>query len=250
MPYIQQYSELTSQELRQLKYKRQYKKEHPAWDDSMVKLTTIVRERITSKSIVLDFGCGRGNFIIDELHGSWSEKIGFDVSQESVTGNITCDRIITSNTSRLPLPDASMDIIVSLWVFEHLEKPEESLRELYRVLKPGGFLAFVTPNKESFLIKLRQLTPNSIARRLLKFFYGREEEDAFSVYYRANTEKDIISLAGKAGFSSEFVMLNEDPSYTSFNHLTYLASKLSVHLFGRFAKPHLIAILRKSSLSC
>lgn len=245
MSYIRQYTDLTAQELRQLGYKRRYKEENSAWDDSLVKLTKLVRERLTGKPVVLDFGCGRGNFIIDELAGSFSEKIGFDVLQESVDGNKTCNRIIIGDTLKLPLPDASVDVIVSLWVFEHLEKPAEALRDIHRVLKPGGFLAFVTPNKHSLLIRLRQLMSDGVAHRLLKILYGREEKDAFSVYYRANTEKDIFTLAHKTGFSPELVMINEDPSYTSFNAFTYRISTWLARFFGTVAKPHLIVVLRK-----
>ncbi len=245
MPYIRQYTELTPQELRQLGYKRRYKEENPSWDDSMIKLTDLVRERCTKESIVLDFGCGRGNFVIDELAESFSQKIGFDVSAESIQGNITCDKVILGNSTSLPFPDASMDVVVSLWVFEHIEKPEEVMKEIFRVLKPNGFFAFVTPNKKSALITLRRMMSDGIAHRLLKFLYGREEKDAFSVYYRANTIKDITSLAKKTSFSQEIVLENADPSYTSFNEITYTASKIFIRLFGPFAKPHIISVLRK-----
>ncbi len=165
--------------------------------------------------------------------------------KESVEGNVSCDRVIIGDASKLPFPNASVDIVISLWVFEHLAEPEKILKEMHRVLKPGGFLAFVTPNKHSLLICLRRLMSDSVAHRLLKVLYGREEKDAFSVYYRANTEKDILTLARKTTFSPELVAINEDPSYTSFNELTYRASTLFARFFGTAAKPHLIAILHK-----
>lgn len=245
MPYIHQYSELTPQELRQLKYKRRYKKENPTWDDSMVKLTNLIRERLPKKAIVLDFGCGRGNFVIDELKDSFSEKIGFDVSSESVQGNVTCDKIIIKKDSILPLQNASIDTVVSLWVFEHINNPEEIMKEIFRVLKPGGFFACVTPNKKSLLITLRRMMTDGIAHHFLKLLYGREEKDAFNVFYRANTIKNMIALAKKSSLLPEIVIENADPSYTSFGPITYHASKIFTRLFGSYARPHLITILRK-----
>ncbi len=245
MSYIRQYSELTPQEIRQLTYKRRYKQDHPDWDDSMVLLTNLVRERIAPGTIVLDFGCGRGNFVIDELRNAFSRVIGFDVLQESTEGNVTCDEIHIGDPSRLPLSDASVDLVISLWVFEHIKHPDVIMREIARVLKPGGYFAFVTPNKKSFLIALRRIMTDGIAQRLLKTLYGREEKDAFTVHYCMNTVKDITAVAQQFRFSPDIVMENADPSYTSFGPVTYFCSTLFTKLFGTYAQPHLVTMLRK-----
>lgn len=245
MPYIREYTDLNPKELRQLKYKRQYKHEHPEWDDSMMMLTDRVRKLIVGKPVVLDFGCGRGNFVIDELAESFGRKIGFDVAQESVDGNVTCDEIVIGNETSLPFPDASIDVVISLWVFEHVEKPDDVMKEIARVLRPGGIFAFVTPNRNSLLIALRRILSDSIAHRVLKLLYGREEKDAFSVYYRANAVADILALAQRSLLSADICITNADPSYTSFNTATYIASKIALRLFGSWAKPHIVTVLRK-----
>src|SRR2546430_1785448 len=46
----------------------------------------------------------------------------------------------------LRLVDESLDLIVCLWVLEHLQGPAATLREVHRVLKPHGHFVFVTPN--------------------------------------------------------------------------------------------------------
>jgi ubiquinone/menaquinone biosynthesis C-methylase UbiE len=62
------------------------------------------------------------------------------------------DRIefIQSTPDKIPLPDASVDVIYSIDTFEHLSKPTEILNECYRVLRPNGLLllhfgAWLTP---------------------------------------------------------------------------------------------------------
>ena len=245
MEYIHEYSTLTPQELRQLKYKRQYKTEHPDWDDSMVLLTNAVRERIGIKPTVLDFGCGRGNFVVDEIGDVFAEKVGLDASLDATTGNTSMNRIVIGNDNTLAFPDHTFDIVLSLWVFEHVEHPNRVFKEISRVLKPGGFFAFVTPNRKSLLIALRRVLSKNIADRILKRLYGREEEDVFDVFYRANTTQDIQRLAADTGFAIEILKENADPSYTSFNALTYRYSVWFSRFFGTLAKPHLITVLRK-----
>lgn len=245
MAYIHEYSALTPQELRQLKYKRQYKTENPDWDDSMVLLTNAVKERIGNQPILLDFGCGRGNFVVDEIGNVFTEKIGIDASLEATTGNTSMSRVVISDGKPLPFPDGSFDIVLSLWVFEHVEHPDRVFKEISRVLKPGGFFAFVTPNRNSLLITLRRYLSKRFADRILKKLYGREEEDVFHVFYRANTVSAIQGLATKTEFTVELLKENADPSYTAFNSLTYRSSTWFTKLFGSLAQPHIIAVLRK-----
>jgi SAM-dependent methyltransferase len=245
MDYIRQYSHLTPQELRQLKYKRQYKAENPSWDDSMVLLTNAVRERIANKPRVLDFGCGRGNFVVDELGDVFSEKVGLDASLEATTGNTSMNRVVIGDDDHLAFADQSFDVVLSLWVFEHVEHPHHVFQEIHRVLKPGGFFAFVTPNRKSLLITLRRYLSKQFADRLLKKLYGREEEDVFDVFYRANTTDDIQALANQTGFTIELLQENADPSYTAFNAFTYQCSTWFTKLLGPLARPHIIAVLKK-----
>ncbi len=47
----------------------------------------------------------------------------------------------------LPLPDSSIDRILMMHSLEHSESPAESLREMWRVLAPGGRLVIVVPNR-------------------------------------------------------------------------------------------------------
>jgi SAM-dependent methyltransferase len=52
------------------------------------------------------------------------------------------------------LPDRAFDAVVMLHVIEHMPDPSESMRELHRVLKPGGVLVVETPRFDSLMFKL------------------------------------------------------------------------------------------------
>lgn len=245
MVYITEYSELTIQEQRQLAFKRRFKAEHPEWDDSMELLTKLVARRLPPNAVVLDAGCGHGNYVIDELRHKFSRRIGIDVSKEVMAKNRCLDETVVGNLELMPFADASFDRVLSLWVLEHLLRPALVFREIYRVLKPGGYFAFVTPNRQSLLVSLRRLIPKTVAEKAVARLYGRKEQDTFDVYYRANTRGAIRRLAAAAGFAVQELQTNFDPSYTSFGPMSYFLSRLPYQL--RFAPffPHLIGILEK-----
>lgn len=52
------------------------------------------------------------------------------------------------------LPDASADVVVFLHVIEHVPDPHATLREIHRVLKPGGHLVMETPRYDTAMFRL------------------------------------------------------------------------------------------------
>lgn len=245
MAYIKEYSDLDPKERRQLEFKRRYKVEHPAWDDSMILLRDLVAKRIPEQATVLDAGCGHGNFVIDELRSNIARAVGIDVNAEVTAKNICLDEIVFGRLEKLPFADASFDAIVSLWVLEHVSEPQKVFSEFARVLKPGGFIAFVTPNKRSWLIALRRLMNQRIADRLVERFYGRHEDDIFPVAYKANSLSQIQALANAAGLTVERLSENADPTYTSFGPMSYVASAIMGQLPFSMFRVHIVGILRK-----
>lgn len=243
--YISEYTNLNDKERRQLRFKRKYKEDNPNWDDSMVLLKDLVDQNTKEGIEVLDLGCGHGNFVVDELSHKFSSKIGIDAIKEATDKNVSMDEVVIGNISDLPFADAQFDLVISLWVLEHVENSERVFNEVSRVLKPGGVFAFVTPNKKSLLIHLRRLMSDSVAKRLLKRFYGRVDDDVFDVYYRANSPRDLLSLLDSSGMKSISILENPDPSYTSFGSFTYQLSKGLSKLPGPFFKPHIMCVAKK-----
>jgi SAM-dependent methyltransferase len=58
-------------------------------------------------------------------------------------GRARVARIVDSTAERLPLPDASVDTVVSTLVLCTVDEPEQALREIARVLRPDGRLLFI-----------------------------------------------------------------------------------------------------------
>jgi SAM-dependent methyltransferase len=57
-------------------------------------------------------------------------------------------RLVRADATRLPLGAASIDLVVSFETIEHVPDAEALVREIRRVLKPGGHLMLSTPNRD------------------------------------------------------------------------------------------------------
>jgi SAM-dependent methyltransferase len=105
---------------------------------------------------VLDFGAG-SCWASRWLTQLGMEVIALDVSRtalkmgealyarQPVIGQRPPPRFLHFDGHRIDLPDASVDRIVCLDTFHHLLNPDEVLRELSRILKPGGIAGFSEP---------------------------------------------------------------------------------------------------------
>jgi SAM-dependent methyltransferase len=96
---------------------------------------------------ILDAGCGNGRYSLFLLKHADSDALitGFDYSQNMLTRakqRLKSERVthVAADLTKLPYADASFDAIVCGWVLEHLPEPRMGLRELARVLQPGGKL--------------------------------------------------------------------------------------------------------------
>jgi len=99
---------------------------------------------------VLDVGCNTGYGTV-RLVGSARSVTGVDVSPAAVDAARTREgaegvdfRVIDG--LGLPFPDDSFDLVTSFQVVEHVADPMPYLREITRVLRPGGQAVFTTPN--------------------------------------------------------------------------------------------------------
>src|SRR5712691_3459486 len=94
--------------------------------------------------VLLDAGCGRTMPVLKKYIGRVKRLIGVElVDFTDVPEGIEA---FNTDLAHLPLPDASVDLIMSRSVFEHLADPVAVYREFSRVLRPGGSVVFLTAN--------------------------------------------------------------------------------------------------------
>jgi ubiquinone/menaquinone biosynthesis C-methylase UbiE len=111
----------------------------------------------TADSYILDLGCGQLPYINSFSRNKVKEFYGVDLSFESLkiakrhfkgTFPLT---LVRHGIRNIPFRDASVDIVVSSEVLEHLDHPKDYLREIYRVMKKGGYLSLSTPCASMYL---------------------------------------------------------------------------------------------------
>jgi SAM-dependent methyltransferase len=136
---------------------------------------------------ILDWGCGYGQ-VSDLLWRAGLDVTAFDYQPDIEAGVRPLERyphvsIHTSPDPRaLPFADSAFDAVLSCGVLEHVADPDGSLKEIQRVLVPGGtFYVFKLPNRTSYL--------EAIARRTGLYYHGACEHDR--LYDRA-TVVDLL----------------------------------------------------------
>jgi SAM-dependent methyltransferase len=109
-----------------------------------------VVDHVADGAVVLDVGCGGGKMLrtISE-HRRGATLLGCDVEEPTdINGDFTFAPL-DGATGLLPYEDASADAALVVDVLEHVERPEDVLGEIARILRPGGrLLAFVPAEGE------------------------------------------------------------------------------------------------------
>jgi SAM-dependent methyltransferase len=103
---------------------------------------------------VLDAGCGVGYGSAMLARAGATEVVGVDVSVRAVEA--AADKapqnasFLAGDVHALPFEDARFDLVVCFEVIEHVERQDEVIAELARVLAPGGVLAISSPNRDVY----------------------------------------------------------------------------------------------------
>ncbi|MFG2755251.1 class I SAM-dependent methyltransferase [Streptomyces wuyuanensis] len=120
---------------------------------------------------VLDAGCGTGRALplLRRAVGPAGTVVGADLTLEMLQTAARAGRdrdaaLLQADASRLPLRTASMDAVFASGLIAHLPNPADDLRELARVVRPGGRLALFHPIGRAALAvrQKRRLTPDDL----------------------------------------------------------------------------------------
>jgi SAM-dependent methyltransferase len=98
---------------------------------------------------VLEVGCGEGrgiSWIIDKSK-TFTALDKIDEALQKLRREYPNGKFISGNFPPLAVPSNAFDVVISFQVIEHIRDDAFFLREIHRVLKPGGSAFITTPNR-------------------------------------------------------------------------------------------------------
>ncbi len=155
-----------------------------------------------SNKIILDAGCGPGyssELIINELRPQ--ELFAFDIMPEEV--EIAKRRrlpmnIFVGDITDTKLPSESFDAVFAFCVMHHVPDWQKSIKEISRVLKPGGVFLFDEPDKSTL----------DWAERYLKIYHPKESRFEWPEFTKSLREAGFLVVENRKiyfGFINSFL---------------------------------------------
>lgn len=120
---------------------------------------------------VLDAGCGTGRALtpLRAAVGASGVVVGVDLTPAMLQAAVRAGRdrdgqLLLADVASLPLRSRSLDAVFAAGLIAHLPRPADDLRELARVVRPGGVLALFHPIGRAALAARqgRQITPDDL----------------------------------------------------------------------------------------
>lgn len=138
---------------------------------------------------IADIGCGTGE-LWQVLRGRFLSCVGVDAVRYDGLPQDVEFHPADLDARRLPLPDANVDAAAAVEVIEHLENPRAFVRELARIVRPGGWVVVTTPN---------QLSALSLLTLAVKGRFSAFQDDAYPAHRTALLEIDLRRIMTECG---------------------------------------------------
>ncbi len=172
-------------------------------------------------SRVADVGAGK-EWQFPAYYKSWYgiHLIGLDIDGDEMVGNAALDeRIVCDAVEAIPLPDASVDVVMVHSGIEHFHDNERFLRNVFRILRPGGFMLAQFPGRYAPFAIANRLLPDWVAKKVLKVSMGETDALGFKAYYDRTNYKAFSKLARDAGFHETYHL----PGYFSSSYFEFFS---------------------------
>lgn len=159
----------------ELEYAEPVPRPDPAFDRKFERISQLVAEQLPVRSF-LDAGCGDGRYlpVLADVAPRPQRVAATDIS-ERILGTARAaaaaagiePELVRANLEALPFETGSFELVLCTQVIEHLLDPAAGMRELARVLAPGGTLVLSTDNARNRVTRTL-LAPRRAAVALLR----------------------------------------------------------------------------------
>jgi SAM-dependent methyltransferase len=213
-----------------------------------------VNALLRRSDVVLDVGCGRGEYADDPvairsdlriLRGKCARVVGID-PDEIGSHNPCVDEFRLMSSAMWPVDDESVDLCLADSVLEHVRDPSRFFAECQRVMRTGGILCIRTPNALGYATAVSRLIPSRLHPAVLRRVQaGREARDVFPTHYRCNTTRRLRLMMVTHGFGGCVYGYGPEPAYLDFSKTAYALGAIWTRLAPRDLQAALFAFGRR-----
>ncbi len=150
---------------------------------------SVVEEQASGAKVLIDVGCGTGT-LARALAGCVESYVGCDVVRYPGFPDGASFVKADLNHAPYPVAEASADVVACVETIEHLENPRMVMRELVRIVRPGGLVLVTTPNQLSFLSKLTLVVKNQ---------FQAFQDPCYPAHITALVEQDLLRIGTECG---------------------------------------------------
>jgi len=176
-------------------------------------VTAFVDKYHLTKGHVLEVGSGEG--LLQDVVPDYT---GLDIS---ATARLKYHkRFVQADARAMPFPDNEFDAVWTIWVLEHVPNPEQALREIRRVLKPGGLL-YLSPAWDCSDLAaqgypVRPYSDFDVKGKLIKATVRLQESGLFQVMYELPIRATRLAAWTLASGPTSLHYRPLDPNYKEY----------------------------------
>lgn len=178
------------------------------WEHRLALIDAMIAPYRRDGCVLLDVGCGTARNAQRFARGV-SRYIGLNVDEDEL-------RIARQNNpgekfqfhlgnamNMSSIPDQSVDIMLLIFVMEHIETPERLFAEIRRTLKPKGGVLLVAPNILTAAALAIRILPPPARRALKRILSGKEEVADYPTFYRCNSVTALDRIGARFGLERD-----------------------------------------------
>lgn len=192
---------------------------------------------ISATAMILDFGCGQGRFLqkLAKIHPV-GRICGVDILDAplGIPPGVTYAK--QNLNSHIAYANESFDVVFALEVIEHIENPRFMVRDIDRILKPGGRLVITTPNNENI---------RGFVSLIVRGHYWAFCGHSYPAHITALLELDMTRIAAETGLAVNRVAFSNSGGVVGCPSIKWQQS-LGKFARGRYFSDNILFDLRKA----